>query len=302
LCPSPFGDHALGTNIVDTTFGCVTLRPVVVVINPLPNAVISGGGAVCRGDSKTLNVTFTGNAPFTFKYGDGTSTFTVNNITASPYFLIVSPVINTTYTLISVTDANCSNTATGSAAVSVGTPIKPVRYTTINATANLPKDLFPPGARIFTPTDQYAWSPNVGLNSYSIQNPIFNYDKTTEYLITIAAGTGCTVVDTLLVKVYPASGPPAVVSTIFVPKAWSPNGDGHNDKLTPLLFKIKELYYFRIFNRWGQLVFETKTKGEGWDGIFKGKPQGADVFTWTAAGVGEDARTHNVRGQSILLR
>jgi len=286
-----------------TAFGCVTIKPVTVIINPLPTAVITGSGALCRGLSKkTLDITLTGAAPWTVTYSDGTSTFTINSITASPYKLVVSPTVNTTYSLISVTDANCSNTATGSAAISVGTPITPVRYTTINATANLPKDLFPPGARVFTPTDQYAWNPAVGLNAYSIDNPIFNYDKTTEYLITIAAGTGCTVVDTLLVEVFPASGPAAVFSDIFVPKAWSPNGDGHNDKLTPLLYNIKEIKYFRVFNRWGQLVFETNIRGEGWDGIFKGVPQGTDVFTWLVEGLGIDGRTHNKRGQSILLR
>jgi hypothetical protein len=284
-----------------TAFGCIVIKPVRVTINPLPTAVIAGGGALCRGNSKTLTITLTGVAPWTIVYSDGTTTITKNGITASPYQLIVSPTVNTTYTLMSVADANCSNTASGSAAISVGNPITPVRYTTINATAGIPKDLVP-GARVFTPTDQYTWSPNVGLNAYNLTVPTFTYNHTTEYLITIAAGTGCTVVDTLLVNVFPASGPPAVVSTIFVPKAFSPNGDGHNDKLTPLLFRIKDLYYFRVFNRWGQLVFETKDKGVGWDGTFKGVPLGADVFTWTAAGVGEDGRTHNIRGQSVLLR
>ena len=282
-----------------TIFGCVTTRPVTVIINPLPTAVITGSGALCRGLSKALAITLSGKAPWTVTYSDGASTFTINGITSSPYQLVVSPTVNTTYTLLTVADANCSNTATGAAAISVGTPIPAIRYTTVNATANLPKQL---QARNFTPTDQYTWNPSVGLNAYTISNPIFNYDRTTEYLITIAAGTGCTVVDTVLVNVFPASGPPAVVSSIFVPKAWSPNGDGHNDKLTPLLFRIKDLYYFRVFNRWGQLVFETKNRGEGWDGVFKGVKQGADVFTWTAAGLGEDGRTHNIRGQSILLR
>jgi gliding motility-associated-like protein len=284
-----------------TAFGCVTVKPVRVTINPLPTADITGGGALCRGDSKKLTITLTGTAPWTITYSNGTSNFTINGITSPTYLLSVAPVINTTYTLVNVADANCFNTATGSAAISVGTPITPVRYTSINATAGLPKVLSP-GARVFTPTDQYSWSPNVGLNSYTKPVPTFNYNRTTEYLITIAAGTGCTVVDTLLVNVYPASGPPAVVSTIFVPKAFSPNGDGHNDKLTPLLFRIKDLYYFRVFNRWGQLVFETKTMGEGWDGTFKGVKLGPDVFTWTAAGIGTDGRTHDIRGQSILLK
>ncbi|HEY4963233.1 MAG TPA: gliding motility-associated C-terminal domain-containing protein, partial [Candidatus Saccharimonadales bacterium] len=301
---NPNAVNASGTYYIKavTAFGCITIKPVAVTINPLPTAVITGSGALCRGLSKTLDITLTGAAPWTVTYSNGTSTFTINSITASPYKLVVSPTVNTTYSLISVTDANCSNTATGSAAISIGTPITPVRYATINATANLPKDLFPPGARVFTPTDQYSWSPTVGLNAYTIYNPTFNYDSTTEYLITIIAGTGCTVVDTLLVKVFPPSSPPALFSDIFVPKAWSPNGDGHNDKLTPLLYNIKEIKYFRVFNRWGQLVFETNIRGAGWDGIFKGVPQGTDVFTWLVEGLGIDGRTHNKRGQSILLR
>jgi gliding motility-associated-like protein len=93
-----------------------------------------------------------------------------------------------------------------------------------------------------------------------------------------------------------------VASAISVPKAFSPNGDGHNDRLLPLLFRIKELYYFRVFNRWGQRVFETRTPGEGWDGTFNGVPSAPDIYTWTVAGVGSDGRTHNTRGQTVLFR
>ncbi len=177
--------------------------------------------------------------------------------------------------------------------------LPPVRYTTVNTTANLPKQL---QARKLTPTDKYSWNPGVGLNSYTIDNPMFNHDRQTEYLINITTGTGCMVVDTLLVNVFPATGSSTQFSDVFVPKAFSPNNDGHNDKLTPMLFKIKEFKYFRVFNRWGQLVFETKIQGEGWDGIYKGLPQGANVFTWTTEATGTDGRTHNKRGTSILIR
>ena len=54
-------------------------------------------------------------------------------------------------------------------------------------------------------------------------------------------------------------------------QAWSPNNDGHNDKLKVLTRNIRELKYFRIFNRWGQLVFETNSLTRGWDGMFNGK-------------------------------
>jgi gliding motility-associated-like protein len=108
------------------------------------------------------------------------------------------------------------------------------------------------------------------------------------------------VVDTLLVLVPTAS--PDLKSDIFVPKAWSPNKDGHNDKLRPLTVNIKEIYYFRIFDRWGQLLFETNEIGKGWDGIFNGKQQVQDVYTWTLEAMGEDGKHYKRSGNSILLR
>ena len=73
-------------------------------------------------------------------------------------------------------------------------------------------------------------------------------------------------------------------------------------KLYPLTVCIKELKYFRIFNRWGQLVFETRTIGIGWDGIFKGQPQVMDTYTWTVEAIGEDGKYYKRAGNSVLLR
>jgi gliding motility-associated-like protein len=87
-----------------------------------------------------------------------------------------------------------------------------------------------------------------------------------------------------------------------VPKAWSPNKDGHNDVLRPLCVNIKQLYYFRIFDRWGQLMFETNEIGKGWDGIYKGLPQVQDVYTWTVEALGEDGKHYKRAGNSILMR
>jgi gliding motility-associated-like protein len=93
-----------------------------------------------------------------------------------------------------------------------------------------------------------------------------------------------------------------LTSGIFVPKAWTPNKDGHNDKLFPICVNITELYYFRIFNRWGQLVFETNKIGEGWDGMFKGKEHVQDVITWTVEAMGVDGVHYKKAGNSVLLR
>ncbi|HEV8081189.1 MAG TPA: T9SS type B sorting domain-containing protein, partial [Chitinophagaceae bacterium] len=225
-------------------------------------------------------------------------TTSLNNITGtwSPATINTSTTGSSTYTF-KPNAGVCATTFKMD--IVVATPMPPIRYTTINASANAPKQL---QARTITPNDKYTWSPSVGLDNYSINTPVFNYDRSVEYLISIDVGTACTVVDTLLVKVFPFSGSPAQLSEIFGPKAFSPNGDGHNDKLTPLLFKIKEFKYFRVYNRWGQLVFETNIRGEGWDGTFKGQPLGTDVFTWTVEAIGTDGGKHVKKGTSILLR
>ena len=66
---------------------------------------------------------------------------------------------------------------------------------------------------------------------------------------------------------------------IWVPNAFTPNGDGNNDFFIPYIENIAN-YKFSIFNRWGQLVFQTQDSMEGWDGSYKGKPMGMDSYTW----------------------
>ena len=202
---------------------------------------------------------------------------------------------NTVYTFTPIA-GQCATTTTMSIAVT--SSIQSIRYNTVNAMSNIPIQL---QARIFTPTDKYLWSPFTGLNSVSIYNPVFKYDRTTQYSIAITTGSGCIIMDTLLVNVL-AAAPITQFSNVFIPDAFSPNGDGYNDKLIPLLFKIKDLKYFRVFNRWGQIVFETKMPNQGWDGLFKGVKQGPDVFTWTLEATGTDGRIHSKRGTFVLLR
>jgi gliding motility-associated-like protein len=212
----------------------------------------------------------------------------------------VAPTRTTTYTIQRIEDADCvNNNPNAAATVVVAEAVDGMRYPSVIAQPNKPLQL---NARFFGNNYTYNWEAKVGLNNYAIQAPTFNYNKPTEYTIAITSNTGCITIDTLLVKMAEEIPGAGLYSDLFVPKAWTPNGDGHNDKLFPLTVHIKQLYYFRIFDRWGQLMFETTELGKGWDGIFNGKPQVMDVYTWTVEAIGEDGRHFKRAGNSVLLR
>ena len=201
-----------------------------------------------------------------------------------------------TYTQTFTRATGCDSIAT--LTLTVDQSMANERYPTVNTSPNTATQL---QARQLGSNFDYTWDPSVGLNSISIYNPIFSYNQNTEYTISIVSDQGCKVVDTLLVTVN-GSGPTGVASDLFVPNAWTPNGDGVNDTLFPLTENVTKLNYFRVFNRWGQLMFETNVIGNGWNGVFNGKPMMMDTYTWTASAVGIDGKTFTRTGNAVLIR
>jgi gliding motility-associated-like protein len=141
----------------------------------------------------------------------------------------------------------------------------------------------------------YLWTPSTNLDNPGIYNPVFTGNEDQRYTIKITTNTGCVTVDTLLVKAVPKV-------EIYVPSAFTPNNDGKNDILRPVLMGVKELHFFRIYNRWGQLLFETKTDQKGWDGTLYGTPQTSQVIVWEAEGMGLDGKIYVRKGTSVLIR
>jgi gliding motility-associated-like protein len=162
----------------------------------------------------------------------------------------------------------------------------PVEY----AVANYPYRLT---ARTFGST--VAWSPGANLDNPATVSPVFKGTSEQTYSIEIKTNTGCVTIDTQQVKIIKGVD-------IFVPTAFSPNGDGRNEVLRPNLMGVKELEFFRVYNRWGQLLFETKTKWDGWDGKVNGKTQATGVVVWEAQALGVDGKTYTQKGTSVLLR
>lgn len=143
--------------------------------------------------------------------------------------------------------------------------------------------------------EQVLWNPETNLNNHQSFTPVFTGVSENLYTIEIRTNTGCVTVDTQLVKIIKNV-------EIYVPTAFTPNGDGRNDLLWPHLRGIKELRYFKIFNRWGQLLFEGRNEHRGWDGTFKGTPQPTQTMVWILEGTGVDNVNYTRKGVCTLIR
>jgi gliding motility-associated-like protein len=162
----------------------------------------------------------------------------------------------------------------------------PIQYALINHPVTLQ-------ARTFGQT--ILWQPATYLNAATSATPVFNGSSDQSYTIQINTAAGCVTVDSQVVKIVKAVD-------ILVPSAFTPNGDGRNDVLRPVLFGIKELLSFRVYNRWGQLMYETQTALQGWNGRFKGKMMGSEVVVWIAEGIGVDGKQYVRKGTSVCIQ
>jgi gliding motility-associated-like protein len=142
---------------------------------------------------------------------------------------------------------------------------------------------------------QYRWSPPLGLSDPNSPDPILTGTMNNTYYVTVTNQYGCTMTDSILVKYY--TGP-----DIYVPNAFTPNGDGKNDIFRPFPVGISNFKYFRVFNRYGQLVYQTSQAFAGWDGRLNGIPAPQDTYVWEVAGQDYEGKTISKKGTVILLR
>jgi gliding motility-associated-like protein len=89
---------------------------------------------------------------------------------------------------------------------------------------------------------------------------------------------------------------------IYVPRAFSPNNDGTNDLLKPILVGIQTFHYFTVYNRWGNIIFTTTDPNQGWDGTFKGVPQPVETYLWIAEGIDVNGKKIVAKGMTSLVR
>jgi len=197
--------------------------------------------------------------------------------------------------ILSAAVPTCSYSIFRDSLIMIEEPIKPKRLETVSTNSARPIQL---NARTFEGIRySYEWQPSWGLNFFNINNPVFTYNKTQTYYIKMTAPSGCITTDTLKALVFDSA-----LVTIFIPKSFTPNGDGVNDILYPYTAGMKSFGYLKIFNKFGKQVFETKSTANGWDGFSFGKPQPMDAYLWVAEGLDLNGTKIQLTGSVLLIR
>jgi gliding motility-associated-like protein len=120
----------------------------------------------------------------------------------------------------------------------------------------------------------YLWTPDIELECDTCATTLFRPLESREYTLSISDTLGCFTVDSYFFFEI------LEVASVVVPDAFTPNGDGVNDIIYVEGWGIEELISFQIYNRWGELVFETADENEGWDGTYKGEIQNPDSYAY----------------------
>ena len=144
----------------------------------------------------------------------------------------------------------------------------------------------------------YSWTPATGLNNPNIANPTASPTTTTTYIVTVKDQYGCTTKDTVTIKVLAVS---CDESEIFVPNAFTPNGDNIDDVLYVRCNVLKSIY-FVVYDRWGEKVFETTSLNEGWDGTFRGRKCDPAVYDYYMKATCINNKEFIKKGNITLIR
>jgi gliding motility-associated-like protein len=279
-----------------------------VVINQSPSKpVIAGRTPLCVGDDLFLQATSSipGNASINYLWkGPGTG-FPVNAPTAG-----INKVKITDGGVYSVTvtspQTGCS--ATSDKVIQVGGfPIVKFAQDTLTLPTGYRLNLVPeitnaadPG---ILPMQKYIWTPAQDLicNDAICSSPVANIKNSICYKVTATNIYGCSGSDDICIKVFCQN------SQVFVPNAFVPNGNvPENRKLIVRATGINSVKSFRVFNRWGKVVFERtnfppNSADFGWDGRVDGKLADTGVYIYTVDVICENGTPYSFKGNVTLL-
>lgn len=260
-----------------TATDVVTIRTV-----PYPRAFAGPDTTICYEDTARLRGSMIGSS---FSWTPATTLLNTN--TLSPFAFPLRP---TDYILTVYDNLGCPKPGRDTVKVDVRPRIFAFAGNDTAIVVGQPLQLNATGAEFFE------WNPATGLSNKNIGNPICMLSDNMTYTLKAMTEQGCFAMDTVNIIVFKTK------PDIFVPNAFTP-GSRRNNLFRPAKTPgVSRLDYFRVYNRWGQLVFNTSEIGRGWDGTIGGKPQSSGTYVWIVQGRDYLGNTIFKKGVMILVR
>ena len=285
--PQPIAttNNATKYHLVANIGNCKTSADINVRTVPYPIAFAGNDTIICFGTTALLNASTDGSI---FKWSPPEG---VVNTNAS--FTKANPASTTTYIFSALDNKGCPKPGIDSVIVTVLPKIAAFAGHDTTIVINQPLQLNGSGGAT------YQWFPATSLSSSTVADPIavFNQPSAgTKYKLIVTNEAGCTDSAFIIVKVY------KTVPSVFIPTGFTPNHDGKNDILKPILAGIQRIEAFHIYNRWGQLLFATSTEGQGWDGTVNGITQSAGTYVWIIKAIDYNGIPYFNKGTVTLIR
>jgi len=273
-CQNPVANPITTTTYTVTVSNgiCSANDMVTITVNALPVASITGDTLICSGTSTTLTA-------------HGGTTY-LWNTAAATQSITVYPSSITSYT-VTVSTGGCSSTA--------GITVTLLPIPIANAGSDTTIHIGTSAQLNGSGGNNYSWSPITDLSCADCPDPIATPSSTTSYILIVTDMNGCTDADTVTVFVDENCG------DVFVPNAFSPNGDLENDVLFVRGNCIKNMKLL-IYDRWGEKVFESTEKNSGWDGKYQGSPMNPGVFVYELNATMIDGKTIKLHGNITLMK
>ncbi len=294
-CPNPIASPAYSTTYIVTGSNSALCRASdtvrIEVIQRL-NITVSDSAKICLPSDNSVQLFASGAHTYTWSPAGTLSNPNIPNP-------IASPTTTTVYQVIGKDNYNCF-TDTDYVTVNVGrNPVVNLgndRTVTAGDTVVL-NPIITNG-----PITRYTWTPVTGLNFANIPHPVATINKDISYMVSVTNTLGCVGNDTINFNVVCDKG-----KQLYVPNAFSPDGDGKNDVFMIRGIGIEGVKYLRIFNRFGQAVFErynisANVLQQGWDGTINGVRAQPDVYIVIAEVICTGGGTFSYQGNLTLMR
>jgi gliding motility-associated-like protein len=264
---------------------CTDNANIVITTVPYPIANAGNDTTICYNTQAQLKGSHDGSS---FSWSPVSSLMNANTLTP-----VAWPARSTEYILTSLDNKGCPKPGRDTVLVNVLPKIRPFAGNDTLVVVGQPLQLNAEGGV------NYLWIPSSWLNNPTIENPIGIFGREVDsmrYTVRVFNEAGCYDSAFVSVKVFKTN------PYVFVPSAFTPNGDGLNDVIRPIAVGVQQIKYFRIFNRWGQMIFSTTVNQKGWDGSIKGTPQGSNVFVWMVDAIDYTGKPIFLKGTVTLIR